>query len=210
MLHHLAHLDVVIFSLINSHHTLFFDRFFLLVTWLGNGWVAVPAAGAALFLFTPRPLLARTLLVAAIAGVLTGICNTQIKRSIDRPRPLAYFAAASANGGPGRLHVLGERLRQHSFPSGHAATAFAAAAIIFLLLKKKCILVFIPAVLVAYSRVYLGAHFPLDTAGGAILGCCIPALVIFIFRRRRHPGFAGTTGGAHDSQPAGRRGAAGL
>ena len=183
MFHHLVHLDIVIFSLINSHHALFFDRFFMLVTWLGDGWVVIPVVGAVLIIFTPRSILARTLLIAAIAGTLTGVCNTQIKRIIARPRPLVYFAASSATGDSGQVHVLGERLRQNSFPSGHTATAFAAATIVFLLLKRKFFLVFIPAFIVAYSRVYVGAHFPLDIAGGALLGCGIPALVIVFFRQ---------------------------
>jgi undecaprenyl-diphosphatase len=184
MFHYLVHLDIVIFSFINSHHAPFFDRFFVLVTWLGNGWVAIPVAAAALIIFTPRSILAQTLLVAATAGAMTGFCNTQIKRIIDRPRPLAYFAASSANGDPVKVHVLGERLRQNSFPSGHTATAFAAATIVFLLFKRKNFLIFIPAFVVAYARVYAGAHFPLDIAGGAFLGCCIPVLVIVFFRRR--------------------------
>jgi membrane-associated phospholipid phosphatase len=180
MLHHLLHCDAVLFLCINSRHAPGIDLFFMVVTWLGEGWVAVPLAAAALIAAAPRPLLAKMLLVAVIAGALTGVCNTQIKRIVNRPRPSAFFAS---EGRPRAVRVLGERLEQDSFPSGHTATAFAAAAIVFLFLKKKHFGVFIPAVFVAYSRVYVGAHFPLDVAGGAMVGCCIPVFVITLFRR---------------------------
>ena len=155
----------------------------MIVTWFGSGWIAIPLAGVALFFFTPRRFLSRTLIIAAVAGTLTGIGNTQIKHCIDRPRPCAFFAAASAPGGSYRVHVLGERLYQNSFPSGHAATAFAAATILVFFIKRKSFLLYAGAFLVAYSRIYVGAHFPLDAAGGAILGCCLPALIILSFRR---------------------------
>jgi undecaprenyl-diphosphatase len=183
MLHNLLQLDIAAFTFINSHHTPLFDVFFTIVTWFGNGWVAIPLAGTALFFFTPRRFLSRTLLIAAVAGTLTGIGNTQIKHRIDRARPCAFFSRASGPGAGYRVHVLGERLEQHSFPSGHSATAFSAATILVLFIKRKAFLFYAGAFLVAWSRIYVGAHFPLDALGGAILGCALPAIIILSFRR---------------------------
>jgi undecaprenyl-diphosphatase len=85
-----------------------------------------------------------------------------------------------------RVHCVGKILRQHSFPSGHAATAFAAAAIVALLFGGYYYLGFIPALLVAYSRMYMGVHFPSDVLGGAVLGSAAALLVIVFFRQKKY------------------------
>ena len=182
-----ALIDADVFLFINSRHSPFFDHFFSLVTWFGSGWVAVPLAGAVIFLATPRSYLARALVCAAIAGVLAGITNTQIKRVVNRPRPAVYFERQAAlqevkTAVRSKVHEVGAPLRRNSFPSGHAATAFAAATILFLLYGGKSALAFIPALFAAYSRVYMGVHFPLDVVAGAALGSGIALLSILFFR----------------------------
>lgn len=194
MLDIISRLDANIFILINSHHTLFFDKFFLIISQLGNGWIAVPLAAAAIIAMTPRPYLARALIYAAIAGTLAGIANTQIKRAVHRPRPVIYFENQSL-GGEGRsmtisklhaVHIVGRSWRQRSFPSGHAATAFAAATILAFLYGTWFSIGFFPAALVAYSRVYMGVHFPFDVFAGALLGVAVALLVALFFRRMKY------------------------
>ena|SRR3989338_10071838 len=66
---------------------------------------------------------------------------------------------------------------EHAFPSGHAAVAFALAAAVWLALKNKKphryivggIFMFF-AILISFSRVYAGVHWPLDVLAGATLG----------------------------------------
>lgn len=62
-----------------------------------------------------------------------------------------------------------------SFPSSHAVNSFTAATLIMLFLKNPVYtaLAFIVATLSAYSRVYVGVHYPLDVIFGAILGLVI-------------------------------------
>ncbi len=191
MLELLTKLDINLLTFINSHHNIFFDQFFLIVSQLGNGWIAVPLVAAIIIIATPRARLARALLYAAIAGTLAGVANTQIKRAVHRPRPVVYFEkqAASRMENSGieakvrSVHLVGRGWRENSFPSGHATTVFAAATILALLYGGYFFLGFIPACLTAYSRVYMGVHFPSDVLGGTVLGCSIALLVAFFFRR---------------------------
>ena len=78
----------------------------------------------------------------------------------------------------------------HSFPSGHTATAFTFVLLIALTVKTLDVLTlsFIVALLIAYSRIYLGQHFPLDIGGGIIVSICSVSLAVFVqkwFERRR-------------------------
>ncbi len=73
-----------------------------------------------------------------------------------------------------------------SFPSGHAATSFACAALLAWLTPLPKVALFGLAALIAFSRVYVGVHYPLDVLGGAALGLAIAtALRLLATGRRR-------------------------
>jgi undecaprenyl-diphosphatase len=75
------------------------------------------------------------------------------------------------------VRMLGPTLRHRSFPSGHANTAFATAMFLVLMYGGWYWTSFIMASIVAYSRIYMGVHFFLDTLGGALLAI----IVVWIF-----------------------------
>ena len=60
-----------------------------------------------------------------------------------------------------------------AFPSGHASRAFALAIAVSYRFKKAKYFLFAGAVLIGFSRVYIGAHYPLDVVAGAIVGIAI-------------------------------------
>lgn len=65
-----------------------------------------------------------------------------------------------------------------SFPSGHATTAFAAATVLTAFNRKRRWLYYSVALLISYSRIYLGCHYFFDVASGAILGIIISKIII--------------------------------
>ena len=73
-----------------------------------------------------------------------------------------------------------------SFPSSHAANTFAAGVFLALRFRRMRPILVLP-VLVSYSRVYVGVHYPLDVLGGAALGAIIAAGFYGLERTLRGP-----------------------
>jgi undecaprenyl-diphosphatase len=85
---------------------------------------------------------------------------------------------------------------QPAFPSGHSATAFACATVTAWAAPRLAVPAFILAAAIAWSRVYVGVHWPLDVLGGAVLGMAVGAVVVLLARRLRlgsRGGRAGST-----------------
>jgi undecaprenyl-diphosphatase len=75
--------------------------------------------------------------------------------------------------------------RSTSFPSGHAASAFAFATGVATALPEAGIPLYGAASIVSYSRVHTGVHYPLDVIVGAVIGVAVAPLAIRAVERRR-------------------------
>jgi membrane-associated phospholipid phosphatase len=72
----------------------------------------------------------------------------------------------------------------HSFPSGHTATAFAGASMLSYFVPRAAPVFYVLAAAIAYSRLYVGVHFPLDVVAGAVIGVATALLLLAAIRRR--------------------------
>ena len=94
--------------------------------------------------------------------------NIIIKNLVDRTRPYYIFEW---------LQPIIELPDDASFPSGHACASFAGAYALYKGLGKKYWWVYIVAVIIALSRLYVGVHFPSDVLGGACVGFFVSMIV---------------------------------
>ncbi|MBL7159206.1 phosphatase PAP2 family protein [Candidatus Microgenomates bacterium] len=79
--------------------------------------------------------------------------------------------------------ILGSVLDDFSFPSGHAASSFAAAFVLGKIKKQARLFFYLLALLISFSRIYIGVHYPLDVLVGVILGVIIGKASVLIDKK---------------------------
>lgn len=125
-----------------------------------------------------RKCFPRAACAAALAVTTAALLVTLFKELFDRARP--PIADPS-------LDPIGIVPGSASFPSGHAATAFAAAVAVALVYPRLGRPLLVLAAVVAVSRVYLGVHYVLDVAAGTLLGIAIGIAAAWVIRRVAPP-----------------------
>lgn len=133
------------------------DGFMPVFTVLGDVGICWIVASLVLMIFKPTRKAGFVALLSIGIGAL--ITNVALKNIVARPRPYTYTD----------WDLLIERQSDWSFPSGHSTAAFAFATGLTLI-KKKAWWVYIPAGLMALSRLYLFVHFPTDVLAGCAIG----------------------------------------
>ncbi len=107
------------------------------------------------------------ILVFLVIGLVVSDQGTGIlKELVERPRP-GYDPSVSS-----LTHIVLRKGGEFGFPSSHASNTFFVMVFTGLLFRNRLTLVslFVWMLLVSFSRIYVGAHFPLDLAGGWLFG----------------------------------------
>ena len=156
-------IDVRLLRLINSEETLNSDKYFRFITNSDTyAVIGTPIILASAGLIRDDDKMLRNAFVMAAASIINAGVTGALKYSINRERPFETYPdiVKKANAG------------SPSFPSGHTSSAFATATSLSLSYPKWYVIVpsFAYAGTVAYSRMYLGVHYPSDVAAGALIG----------------------------------------
>ena len=151
--------------------------FFKFITHLGDSgaiWIVISIA----LLIPKKTRKVGILCITALLGSAI-VNNLILKNLVARVRPYEVV-----NG----LNLLIEKQKDLSFPSGHTGASFAVAVIIFQCTKctgkkKYGVLALVLAFLIAFSRLYVGVHYPTDVLAGLLTGTLISILVVKINNR---------------------------
>ena len=129
----------------------------------GEIWIAFTLL---LLLFRRTRKAGCAMATALVLYLVAGDCI--LKPLFARPRPCDVNTA---------ITILVKRPHGHAYPSGHTASAFAAAFALWLQNRKLGVPALVLAAFIAFTRLYLYVHFPTDVLGGLVLGLALHHLI---------------------------------
>jgi len=167
------------------------DQLMLAVNSLARrtGWLHAPVLdyasyGVVLFaaLLLAGVLVARRRSCRDLAAAGWACLGTLLAVAVNQPVG-HLFAEARPYAVHPTLLRLADPTRDFSFPSDHAVMAGAVAAGLLLVSRKLGLVAMVAAVLMAFARVYIAAHYPWDVLAGLALGAAVAGLGWLLLRR---------------------------
>lgn len=173
--------DIRAFLLINRDiGNAAFDFVFPILTTTKN-WLPIYVFGVSLLLVRGyrtrvhggmRLVACATLLILNVA-IADQLSHRMIKEVVQRPRPYVALAETRQLVGSGG----------GSFPSNHAMNSAIIAVILSTFFPRLRAWWWSYALLVGFSRIYCGVHYPSDVLGGGVIGLCWASLTLYLVRR---------------------------
>jgi len=186
MLQFLIQIDKSVFLFINNTlSNSFFDKIFPIITEPRN-WLIIALVAMVFFVIKEKKKALAVIAVVVIAVALSDLIAYRILKPLfGRLRPChpEFYI------GGGRF-LIGMKT-SFSFPSNHAMNMFTAATVLSCFYNKYAGYYFGFALLIGFSRIYVGVHYPLDILGGALFGILLGTGVYLSYCRivilvRRH------------------------
>ncbi len=180
MLEQLMQLDTELFLFLNGMHNAFFD---FIMFWISQTVVWIPLWIFFIYILVKNDRkngLWMVLSLIIAVGLADFISVHLFKNVFERLRPCHNEEISAL------VHIVKDHCGgQYGFVSSHSTNMFAISTFMFLALRNKYRFTFFPlfiwAAAIAYSRIYLGVHYPADVIGGAILGSSISLVIWFVY-----------------------------
>ena len=178
---YLQNLDASVFRFVNEKlQNPVFDVFMPFITNLNRHTTVLVFVGVLLVLLCVKGgARGRYAVLVLILGILfSDRLNSSVAKFIlARPRPCHVLA---------HVHLLVGCGSGYSFPSSHAVNNFCGAVILAFFFPRAAVWLYTFAGVVAFSRVYVGVHYPADVIGGTVIGICCGLIMIALFLMIEH------------------------
>ena len=175
-------MDTMVFLTVNSHHNAYFDS----VMWLVSGKLIWVPMYVSLFFVLLKNYSYKVVFAILLAIGVVILFTDSFTAQVIRPWVCRLRPSNLDNPMSSMVHVVdGYRGGAYGFPSNHASNTWGLAFFITFLFRryKLTFFFFLWALLVCYSRMYLGVHYFGDLLIGGLLALAGASIVFYVFRK---------------------------